>query len=424
MGLRPVRGPLGGRTVTEPAIVADGVSKRFRLYRDRNQSLKQTILKRRRARYDDYWALRDVSFEIPEGSTFGLIGENGSGKSTMLKCIARILRPDEGWIRSRGTVAALLELGSGFHPELSGRENVYLNGAILGLPKKEIDQRFDEIVDFAGIERFIDQPVKNYSTGMYVRLGFSVAINVDPDILLVDEVLAVGDAAFQQKCLEKFADYRRAGKTVVIVSHAMGTLRTMCDSVVWLDHGQVVGSGDPHETVDEYLDRGHAERTTDESGATRWGSGEAQVGAVELIDARSGRQTSLVHTGDDVLVRLHWVAHQPIDDPVFGLTVETVEGVVVNSSNTREADLCLGRLQPGTGWVDFRMPRLPLLPGTYDVQVVLTDRSLIHTYDFLRHSLRFDVERGTPREAGGIVTLGGAWYGMPVPEQAPLVPRS
>jgi ABC-2 type transport system ATP-binding protein len=408
--------------LTEPAVVVEGVSKKYRLYRDRNQSLKQTILQRKRARYEDYWALRDVSFEIPEGSTFGLIGENGSGKSTMLKCIARILRPDEGSVRSRGTMAALLELGSGFHPELSGRENVYLNGAILGLSKREIDRRFDEIVDFAGIETFIDQPVKNYSTGMYVRLGFSVAINVDPDILLVDEVLAVGDSAFQQKCLEKFAEYRRAGKTVVIVSHAMGTLRTMCDSVVWLDHGRVVGAGNPQETVDEYLDRGHTERTTDDSGVTRWGSGEAQVGAVELIDG-AGRQTTLVRTGDDVIIRLHWVAHQPVETPVFGVGIETVDGAVVTDSNTREAGLAHETLH-GTGFIDFRIPRLMLLPGAYDLQVSLTDRTAVHTYDFMRHCLRFDVEHGSPREAGGIVSLGGSWHKMPATDEAPLVPRS
>jgi ABC-2 type transport system ATP-binding protein len=183
-----------------PVITVDHVSKRFRLYHERNQSLKASVLRGGRARFEEFWALDDVSFEVPEGSTFGLIGENGSGKSTLLKCIARILRPDKGSISARGKLSALLELGAGFHPELSGRENVYLNGSILGLSKKQLDERFDEIVAFAGIEHFIDTPVKNYSSGMYVRLGFSVAINVDPDLLLIDEVLAVGDAEFQRKC--------------------------------------------------------------------------------------------------------------------------------------------------------------------------------------------------------------------------------
>ena len=201
--------------MSEPAIVVDGLSKRFRLYHDRNQTLKAAVMRGRRARYEEFWALRDVSLEIAEGATYGFIGTNGSGKSTLLKCLARILVPDEGTVRTRGKVSALLELGAGFHPELSGRENVYLNGSILGLSKRELDHRFDDIVAFAGLERFIDTPVKNYSSGMYVRLGFSVAINVDPDILLVDEVLAVGDEQFQRRCNERFADLRAQGTTIV-----------------------------------------------------------------------------------------------------------------------------------------------------------------------------------------------------------------
>ena len=183
--------------------------------------LKATVMRGGRARYEEFWALGDVSFEVAEGTTFGLIGHNGSGKSTLLKCLARILEPDQGTIRIDGQMSALLELGAGFHPELSGRENVYLNGSILGLSKRQIDRRFDDIVGFAGLERFIDTPVKNYSSGMYVRLGFSVAINVDPDMLLVDEVLAVGDEEFQRKCLERFAELRDAGKTIVVVTHSL-----------------------------------------------------------------------------------------------------------------------------------------------------------------------------------------------------------
>ena len=194
----------------------------------------------RRVIAEDFWALRDVSFEVYEGETFGLIGENGSGKSTMLKCLTKILRPDEGTVAVNGKVSALLELGAGFHPELSGRENVFLNGAILGLSQKELRRRFDEIVDFAGVGAFIDEPVKNYSSGMYVRLGFSVAINVDPDVLLVDEVLAVGDEAFQRKCNEKFAELRNQGKTIVLVSHGLGTVQNLCDRVAWFSHGHLM----------------------------------------------------------------------------------------------------------------------------------------------------------------------------------------
>lgn len=235
------------------AIVAQGVSKRFRIYHERNQSLKETILKRRRGVYEEFWALDDVSLEIPKASTYGLIGENGSGKSTLLKCLAKILVPDHGKIQSEGSISALLELGAGFHPELSGRENVYLNGAILGINPKELNRRFDEIVNFSGIERFIDTPVKNYSSGMYVRLGFAIAINVSPDILLVDEVLAVGDAEFQQKCAAKFKELKDSGCTIVVVSHAMGMVKDLCDSGAWLEHGKVRSTGSTSEIINAYM---------------------------------------------------------------------------------------------------------------------------------------------------------------------------
>lgn len=229
--------------MTNIAVSVENVSKKFRLYHERNQSLKSAIMRGRRSVHEDFWALRDVSFEVPEGSTFGLIGSNGSGKSTLLKCLAKIYYPDEGAITSNGKVAALLEVGSGFHPELSGRENIYLNGSILGMSRRSIDAKFDSIVDFSGVEEFIDQPVKNYSSGMYVRLGFSVAIHVDPEILIVDEVLAVGDAEFQAKCAQKFVDFRNEGRTVILVSHSMGMVKEMCDQVAWVNRGELVTAG-------------------------------------------------------------------------------------------------------------------------------------------------------------------------------------
>ena len=235
------------------AVVVDDVSKKFRLYHERNQSIKSAIMRGRTSVHEDFWALKDVSFEVPEGSTFGLIGSNGSGKSTLLKCLAKIYYPEKGSIGYKGRVAALLEVGSGFHPELSGRENIFLNGSILGMKKAEITKKFDEIVDFSGVEQFIDQPVKNYSSGMYVRLGFSVAINVDPDVLVVDEVLSVGDAEFQEKCAQKFVDFKKAGKTVILVSHAMGAVRSMCDHAAWLSHGELVSIGEAKPTIDAYL---------------------------------------------------------------------------------------------------------------------------------------------------------------------------
>ncbi len=389
------------------AVNIDGVSKRFRLYRERNQSLKAAIMRGRRAAYEEFWALKEVSFEIPQGSTFGIIGENGSGKSTLLNCVAKILRPDKGSVTTHGSIGALLELGSGFHPELSGRENVYLNGSILGMKKAEIARRFDEIVDFSGIEEFIDQPVKNYSSGMYVRLGFSVAINLDPDILLVDEVLAVGDVSFQDKCMEKFADFRRAGKTVVVVSHAMGSLRTLCDEVAWLKHGELVEVGAANDVVDTYVDEAHVERETLTTGGSRWGSGEVRIIGVELLDAE-GTPTTSVRTGDSVAIRVRYHASERIERPIFGLALENLEGVYVWAHHSRDGGFVPDFIERD-GVVELRIPSLMLQPGTFDLLASIVDYTATHTFDFLRHCLRFDVEAGTPRESGGIVALGGTW---------------
>ena len=235
------------------AVRVDEVSKSFRLYHERNQTLKSAILRGRTSKHEDFWALRDVSFDVAAGETHGLIGANGSGKSTLLKCLAKIYWPTSGTIEYQGRMASLLEVGSGFHLELSGRENIYLNGSILGMSRKEIDSNFDEIVEFSGVERFLDQPVKNYSSGMYVRLGFSIAINVNPDILVVDEVLSVGDEEFQRRSFQKFRELKKQGKTIILVTHAMAVVRDLCESVTWLSHGALQQSGPTGRVVDSYL---------------------------------------------------------------------------------------------------------------------------------------------------------------------------
>lgn len=222
------------------------------MYHERNDSLKSMVMRGKKSVHEDFWALKDVSFEVPHGTTFGLIGKNGSGKSTLLKCLAKILWPEEGSITARGKQASLLEVGSGFHPELSGRENVFLNGSILGMSRKEVARKFDEIVSFSGVGHFIDQPVKNYSSGMYVRLGFSVAVAVTPDILVVDEVLAVGDATFQKRCREKFKEMKKDGRTVILVSHSMSTVKDMCDEVAWLNQGELKMIGATEEVAKAY----------------------------------------------------------------------------------------------------------------------------------------------------------------------------
>ena len=394
--------------MTAPAVVVDGVSKRYRLYHERNQSLKASLMRRRRVDFEEFWALRDVSLEVEQGTSYGLIGENGSGKSTLLKCMARILRPDTGTITVAGKVSALLELGAGFHQELSGRENVYLNGSILGLSRKELDRKFDEIVGFAGLERFIDTPVKNYSSGMYVRLGFSVAINVDPDVLLVDEVLAVGDEQFQRRCSEKFADLRAEGKTIVLVSHALDSVRNVCDEVAWLDHGQVKEIGNAGNVVDRYIGDVNTDRDapgdTDEA---RWGSGEARITQVELLDGRGVASRRAV-TGSPATIRVHYDATEPIPRPVFGVAVYSIDGVHVTGPNTRDAG-CVPEKIAGLGHVDLVVDRLLLLPGTYEITAALYDYSCLHAFDHRHRAFRFDVEPGDPHESHGVVSLGGRW---------------
>jgi len=394
--------------VIPSAVIVEGVSKRFRVYHERNQSLKAAIMRGRRSVHEDFWALTDVGFEIPTATTFGLVGDNGSGKSTLLKCIAGILSPDGGQITSNGRMAALLEVGSGFHPELSGRDNVYLNGSILGMTRKEIDRKFDGIVDFSGVEHFIDQPVKNYSSGMYVRLGFSVAINVDPEILLVDEVLSVGDAAFQEKCAEKFTQFRREGRTVVVVSHSMASLRNMCDQVAWLDHGKLVETGPAKPVLERYSDSTRQDIRQGENGEVRWGSGEAMVDSVELISGGSAAEK--LRTGDKLTIRINYTAKERIENPVFGLSIESTDGAYLWANNTRDVPVPTPiRAIEGSGSIECLIPNLALQPGFFQVSASVVDTSTTHVFDYLRGAAQFSVDFGSPRESGGYLALDGRW---------------
>jgi len=387
------------------AVEIEGLAKKFRIQAGKDKTLKGSFLARRNP-VEEYWALRDVSFEIEEGSTFGIIGENGCGKSTLLKCLARILTPDAGRVRVNGSFSAMLELGAGFHADLSGRENVYLNGSILGLSRHDIDHRFDEIVEFSGLSQFIDQPVRNYSSGMYVRLGFAIAMNIGPDVLFVDEVLAVGDENFQRKCFEKFADYRAAGRTVVIVSHGLGSLRTMCDTVAWIEDGKVRRIGNPAGIIDEYTGASQPDMigTLD---AHRWGSGEIQVTRGELVD-RDGRTVSECHTGDDVALRIHFRAKEPVEEPSLCLTVQRMDGAIVTGPGSRDVELHAGTVE-GEGWFELGLADLALLPGQYEVVSSMRDHHMLHIYDHLHPALRFSVAAGNRGERSGVVSLRPEW---------------
>jgi ABC-2 type transport system ATP-binding protein len=405
----------------DAAIVVDDVSKRFRLYHERNQSLKAAVMRRGRAKYTELQALDHVSFEVPKGKTFGIIGHNGSGKSTMLKCLARILRPDSGSVTTVGKVSALLELGAGFHPELSGRDNVYLNGSILGLTKKEIDRRYDDIVSFAfgdsGQEDRIDTPVKNYSSGMYVKLGFSVAINVDPDLLLVDEVLTVGDEVFQRKCADKFLELKDSGKTIVIVSHSLGMVRDLCDEVALLDHGKLRTLGTPDDAIDAYL--GGIERNARRDGehGMRFGEGGAGIERVELLDEH-GDPADRLRAGRPCTIRVHWFADGPIERPVWRLEFHSLTGQVLASSNTRYHDQ-VPEVIDGHGVIEYRVPRLLLVGGTYDLSATLFDFECRSPYDVRHRFVRFQVDHGSLRDSEGSFSMGGQWGGGALPVAPP-----
>jgi len=403
--------------MTQPAVTVEGVSKIFRVYHDRNQSLKATILNGGRAKYEEFWALKDVGFEIPEGKTFGLLGNNGSGKSTLLKCIARILTPNRGSIAHRGRLAAMLEVGSGFHPELSGRENVYLNGSILGMTKAEIDRKFDAIVDFSGVEEFIDQPVKNYSSGMYVRLGFAVSIHVEPDILLVDEVLAVGDMQFQEKCMEKFADFKRDGRTVVVVSHGLEQMRTFCDEAAWLQHGVLKDVGRARDIIDGYSNE-ERKATIVDSGGTRFGTGEIQVERLELLHPERG-DTRAFHVGEPVTIRMHFNARERVERPVFGASIDRIDGMVMWGDHALDGGFVPESVGPGTGSIDIEIPRMIFQPGPYELSVSIQDFDCVGMYDAWQRAIKFAVGPGTPFESGGAVVLDARFGGL-TPER-PLV---
>lgn len=400
-------------TPTPSAISVENVTKKFRVYHERNQTLKSAVMRRRRSVHEDFLALDDVSLEIPEGSTFALVGDNGSGKSTLLKCMAKILYPTSGSITTRGRMAALLEVGSGFHPELSGRDNIYLNGSILGMTRPEIDSKLDDIIGFSGVEQFIDQPVKNYSSGMYVRLGFSVAIHVDPEILLVDEVLAVGDAAFQEKCAAKFAQFRREGRTVVVVSHSMPTLRSMADHAAWINKGVLQSAGPASLVLERYGDSTHASVRIDDSGRTHSGSGELVIEEVEVFG--EGGPGSQVRQGESMTVRVHYDALEEVTDPVMGIGIEHTDGTYLWASNTVDHGPRLGTIK-GRGVIDCHATNVPFAPGGYVVITSLTDTTTQHTYDQVRDSARFTVANGDERWWGGYIQSASGWS---VPDGAP-----
>ena len=393
--------------MSNSAIVVEHVSKNFRLYRERNRYIKSAVLRGRRARYEEFWALDDVSFEVEHGATVGLIGSNGSGKSTMLKCLTGIYRPDKGRIATDGSVAALLELGAGFHPELSGRENIFLNAAILGMSKKEAERQFDSIVDFAGLDRFIDTPVKNYSSGMTVRLGFSIASHVEPDILLIDEVLSVGDQAFQRKSTDRIEQFRREGKTIVVVSHSLASIQQLCKEVIWLEKGKIRQRGPAADVIANYTGESydvHAQQ--DAEHRERWGTGAAHITSLRLLDA-AGNVSERMATNAPAKVVVDITPAEKLHSPTVRLTITRADDTVVWSGTSQNSRPPLGQLGEQAS-LEITIERMPLLEGSYFLSAAITDATGTTEFDHLRNWVKFDVHQEHFFEEG-VLSLPAAW---------------
>jgi ABC-type polysaccharide/polyol phosphate transport system ATPase subunit len=407
------------------SIRLEHVTKRYRAGRsrtiidliasnlDRVRGKSQDVHSVTRGKIDaTIWAMRDVSFEVPEGAGVGVIGRNGAGKTTLLKLISRVTWPTSGRVRVAGRVVSLIELGAGFHPELTGRENVYLGGGLFGLTRREIDRQFDEIVEFADVTRLIDTPMKRYSSGLYARLGFSVAIHANPDIVLVDEVLAVGDAAFRRRALEALRRLIANGKTVLFISHDMWNVRRLCDQILWMEEGRVRAYGRAGDIAEQYMNEVNVQALANQATAlqsARSGTGEIRYTSVDLLDA-SGAPTGLLAPGSTLVVRAAYRGESAIARPVFQVGIIDVDtGLVITTATSRPADV--PDTVVGAGTIECRFPRLPLRPRQYILRLSITDSYQLASYDVVTAGPRFAVSghgsgvEGLADEEDGLVSL-------------------
>jgi len=393
--------------MSKNAIEVNSLSKNFRLYHERNRYIKAAFLRGRRARYEEFIALNDISFDVPHGATLGIIGSNGSGKTTMLKCLTGIYTPEHGSIKIDGKVAALLELGAGFHPELTGSENIFLNGAILGMTKKDVELKFDEIVEFAGLEKFINTPVKNFSSGMVVRLGFSIAAHVEPKILLIDEILSVGDQDFQRKSTEKIEEFRREGRTIVVVSHSLGLVQQLCKEVIWLDKGKIRQAGLAADVISAYTGGSYAEHVErDDESRERWGTGDARINSIELL---SSDNIKIQHFDSDsaVTVRFQINAHVRLESPILRVRITKLNGDVIWATSTQRVSNSI-RILDGPATATLDIPKLGLLEGTYYLSASISNSTSTTELDHCQNWLRFNVHK-TNMFDEGVVSVESSW---------------
>jgi ABC-2 type transport system ATP-binding protein len=409
--------------MTDVAVDVRDVSKRFRLAHGKYNSLKERMIHAGRGQYEDFWALKHVEITVQEGETVGILGRNGSGKSTLLKCICGVLQPTSGEVVVRGKLAGLLELGAGFQQDLTGRENIYLNGSLLGMSKKEVDKVFDEIVDFSELEEFIDGPVKFYSSGMYVRLGFAVAVNVDPDILVIDEVLAVGDERFQRKCLDRVKLFQKQGRTILLVTHSPDQVRSICDRAVVLSHGDVVGQGAPGEAVrifrEGLLEEGDTLSVSEEETASPSAPMPVSVGSPDpnhpvrvTYTAHSfprSDEVPYLSTGDSLTIGVGYHASIATDDIVFSIELRDDDD---NSFMRTDTDIMGLRfdLPIGPGLVNFTVENIPLLDGVFTYSIGVQSRGGV-LYDWREPAGRVEVMN--PGKTTGYIYLPVQAYLLP-----------
>ena len=384
---------------TKPNLQKNGASvevknvwESFRIYHHKNYTLKDTLVRLKKSAYEEFWALKDVSFKVRRGETLGIIGENGSGKSTLLKCIAGILEPSRGKININGRISPLLELGAGFHPELSGRENIYINGAILGLSKNQIDQLYEKIVSFSELEKFIDTQVKFYSSGMYIRLGFAIAVFSSPDILLIDEVLAVGDERFKKKSFDKMKELQSQGTTIILVTHDMGAAHKFCDKLILLENGKIVETGRPKKIARKYVDG-----AIEEEAATERGTKEIILKNLKFLGDNGQPCKKLLSPGEAIVIKADYEAIKKIRDPIFGIEISDQQGNMLFGTNTKINKIKTGTIE-GHGSINFSLANLPMVDGKYYITVaIVTDED--EAYHWLDHHFMFEI-KGKTDDAG------------------------
>jgi lipopolysaccharide transport system ATP-binding protein len=405
---------------SQSVIKLENISKRFETVSEKPLSFLETVIayfsirnrqnSKKRAT-NTLWAVKDVNLEIAAGECLGILGQNGSGKSTLLKLITRIIRPTTGRIVVAGRVSALLELGTGFHPDLTGRENIYLNASLLGLGQDYIKTHFDSVVAFSELIDFIDLPVKFYSSGMYMRLGFSIAVHVKPQILIIDEILAVGDQSFQEKCINHIYDMKRQGVTIILVSHSLDIMRKLCTRLVWMEKGMIRAQGASEAIIQQYLThlQEHGHHTLQHSDETfdRLGTGDIEITGVRLLDAQQKEQDTFL-TGEPLIVEVSFIAHKPIREPEFGLAIYRQDGIQINGPNTQAAGIHIDQVE-GKGKVCYHIHRLPLLPANYLLSVAVHDSRYTLTYDHHVKAYRFQVSSGGTRELFGLVEMPATW---------------